>query len=428
MTFQISAPFPSIVTTTLLPNPTFGDGEGATGELNIIRSVNGKRRTYIKSKNGRRKLNWTFRLTRNKAIELLEFFRSYHGNRIYVKDHNDRTWEGYFITNPFETTSEGAAKPAVQNWPTGERWTVELEFEGFRTNLDARAARTFSLAASSVMSLSVTPSVETSLPTNNLLHNWDASNIAGAMNGQRLYTWPDLGSAGINLESVIGGSFDPTIDRAPTYVVNSINGRPTVLFDTVLSATSSNVAAMKTVSNTTIFPSRRGTIFWIMQHTIDTNMLGASATEYGVWSQGNPSINDRVEQVHFSGGSNPLMPVNIRFNPADTTNELRIATSASNVIPGFTPFIMMLQRNSDTTLRFRVNGVEYEGATILNNTPVNGIFRVNDQQWKPEFDSKITANWGQILIYNNAIDNTVINNVEQYLANKWGVVLGTEIF
>ena len=80
MTFTLVAPIPLTETTTVLPNPNFGDQEGATGELNILRTVKGRRRTYVISKD-RRKLRWDFTLSRNKAIELFEFYRSYNAER-----------------------------------------------------------------------------------------------------------------------------------------------------------------------------------------------------------------------------------------------------------------------------------------------------------------------------------------------------------
>lgn len=116
-------------TTILLPNPEFSDGEGSTDEVSRIRSTNGTLRTYVKKK-GRRKLQWSFSLSRNKAIELEFFIKSYVDFKIKVVDHNDRTWIGNIMSNPVEINTVARAMPALQDWPVGERCSVTLDFEG----------------------------------------------------------------------------------------------------------------------------------------------------------------------------------------------------------------------------------------------------------------------------------------------------------
>lgn len=128
--FEISAPHPGLQTTTLLPNPEFSDTESLTDEVISKRAVDGTLYTYVKTKGGRRKLQWTFRITRNKALELRAFLLSYYASKVQVVDHNDRTWVGFFTNNPFELTSVGRAGPAIQGWPRGETHTITLEFEG----------------------------------------------------------------------------------------------------------------------------------------------------------------------------------------------------------------------------------------------------------------------------------------------------------
>ncbi|KKK96389.1 hypothetical protein LCGC14_2663260, partial [marine sediment metagenome] len=63
----------SYQTTTLLPNPEFGDSEGLLDEVSIKRTIDGSRHVYVKTKNQRRKLIFSFRLTRLKALELRAF-------------------------------------------------------------------------------------------------------------------------------------------------------------------------------------------------------------------------------------------------------------------------------------------------------------------------------------------------------------------
>jgi hypothetical protein len=75
-------------------------------------------------------LQWTFRLTRNKALELRAFIRSYNASKIRVVDHAARIWVGNFTNNPFEFDTEARAAPAIAPMPRGEWQTITLEFEG----------------------------------------------------------------------------------------------------------------------------------------------------------------------------------------------------------------------------------------------------------------------------------------------------------
>jgi hypothetical protein len=127
--FQLQGPYPSLQTTSILPNPRFGDSEGLRAEVRVKRTMDGTRFTYIKRKGGK-KLQWTFKLTRNKSLEVRAFIQSYFASKIKVIDHNDRVWIGHFINNPFELSTESRAAPAIAPMPRGENVVITLEFEG----------------------------------------------------------------------------------------------------------------------------------------------------------------------------------------------------------------------------------------------------------------------------------------------------------
>ena len=128
--FQIAAPYPALQTTIILRRPSFSDGESLTDSVNMKRSTNGTRYTYVKTKNGRRKITWKFDLTRPKSIELMNFMAAYFSSKVQVVDHRGRIWIGNFTNNPVETTSVGRAGPACYGWLVGETYTTTLEFEG----------------------------------------------------------------------------------------------------------------------------------------------------------------------------------------------------------------------------------------------------------------------------------------------------------
>jgi len=128
--FTIAAPYPALQTTILLKNPNVGDAESILDSVSTQRAVDGTLYTYIKTKNGRRKLKWDFTLSRNKCIELEGFINSYFASQVRVVDHNGRIWLGYFTSNPFDFTGKERAGPALQNWPTAENYSFSIEFQG----------------------------------------------------------------------------------------------------------------------------------------------------------------------------------------------------------------------------------------------------------------------------------------------------------
>jgi hypothetical protein len=123
--FILRGPYPSVQTTTLLPSPAFGDSNALKASVSMVRSMNGKLYTYVTSRDEKKKLNWTFRLSRNKALELREFINSYYAGLVQATDHNDVTWVGYLKNNPFEFTGDSRAA----GWPGEELMTAVIEFE-----------------------------------------------------------------------------------------------------------------------------------------------------------------------------------------------------------------------------------------------------------------------------------------------------------
>ena len=127
--FTLEAPYPSLQTTTILPNPRFGDSEGLRAEVIVKRALDGTRYTYIKRRGGK-KLQWIFKTTRNKSLEIRAFISSYFASTIVVTDHNDRKWIGHFTNNPFELSTDSRAAPAIAPMPRGESVNITIEFEG----------------------------------------------------------------------------------------------------------------------------------------------------------------------------------------------------------------------------------------------------------------------------------------------------------
>jgi hypothetical protein len=128
--FQLSAPYPLLQTTTLLPNPQFSDQEGLMASVVRKTAIDGTRYTYVKRKGNRRKLKWSFRLTRNKGLELCAFIFAYFASPVKIIDHNGRIWVGNFTANPFEFDTIEHSGPPISPMPRGESMNIEIEFEG----------------------------------------------------------------------------------------------------------------------------------------------------------------------------------------------------------------------------------------------------------------------------------------------------------
>jgi hypothetical protein len=128
--FYLQAPYPTLQTLTVLPEPKFSDAMNLTDAVIVKRAMDGTRRTYVRTKGGRRRLKWTFQLTRNKGLELRAFIQSYFASKIYVLDHLGRNWVGYFTSNPFELDTPERGAPARPPLLRGEVQAIELEFEG----------------------------------------------------------------------------------------------------------------------------------------------------------------------------------------------------------------------------------------------------------------------------------------------------------
>jgi hypothetical protein len=123
--FFLRAPYPAIQSSVALPSPEWGDSVGLTSSLQILRAMDGTRYTYVHEKDGRKRLQWDFTIARHKALELRAFIRSYYRSQIQAIDHNEDTWVGYLINNPFEH----AADERAVGFPGGETMTITLEFE-----------------------------------------------------------------------------------------------------------------------------------------------------------------------------------------------------------------------------------------------------------------------------------------------------------
>lgn len=112
----------------VLGRPEFADREGATGRINIKRSMNGERRVY-KRDSPTSKLIYDFVMDRKKAIELRTFLLSNNSVPLTLTNWKAEIWKVLLTNNPFDFSE-------VSYWEgsCGNKSTITLEFEGVRIN------------------------------------------------------------------------------------------------------------------------------------------------------------------------------------------------------------------------------------------------------------------------------------------------------
>lgn len=462
MSFTLQAPYPRIQTTSILPNPTFGDSEGVVQSQNLKRSIDGTVRTYIK-RAGRRKMAWSFVMTRNKAIELREFAYAYHASKVLVETHNGRKYSGFIMNNPLEITSLSRSAPGRQDLE-GEKWEVTIEFEGAPlTNVNTSTAgecytldqanqpKTVEASATSEISLTQRIFNDMGVPIANPLHNWDAAALSGLTNGDRLVSIPNDGTSSITLiprpTSDFMNNIDPTLDLAPQYFNNQFCGPSSLWFGATSGDVWNGFMSMRSSAAVNFFPNRRGTVFFVHKHSVGgpPGDIHQWLQDSSLWNLWNIAVDDvPMESFDVGGGANIFHPATWSTSP-DVLPDLFhpvLGTGGNKdeapaTLTRGRPYVHTLQRNTDTNMRWRLNGFEQSGRTIPNNPPANGIFRWNQPEVLPNigltpgdeaYFTQVTApiptgtlrgHFAQFIVYDYLLTDTQIEAVERYLIQKW---------
>ena len=123
MSFRLS----SGSTTTVLPSPEFSNVDSKPHQLNIKRATDGTRRVYKKTAQTQI-TNYTFNLTKMKALELRAFIKLYFDSNIVVTDHNGDIWDNKLTNQPWSFVADQVA----QNLTGREKVQIPLAFEGVK--------------------------------------------------------------------------------------------------------------------------------------------------------------------------------------------------------------------------------------------------------------------------------------------------------
>ena len=226
----------------------------------------------------------------------------------------------------------------------------------------------------------------------------DASSIR--LSGSNVTLWIDKSTApnkvgGPSGIAVNGGSTNPTIATA------ALNGRNTIAFGgSAILSTSSNISTLPT-------GSASGTFFVVGKETASSG--NQMLFQYG---QGPSGVTNRNRQFFFSG-ANPTVDI--------LTNGRNVASSQYTV-NNYT----MVSSVQTTTNTSYINGAIFVTTTPVAMSPnigTNAPFFIGGGL---PIDSStpgiaLTGNIAEILIYSSVLSTTERQQVEGYLAWKWGL-------
>lgn len=127
MTVAFMAPSTAPTKQVLLRSPDFQDALTPDNRVQVSTAMDGTIRTRIAKITT--KLSITFsNLTRTKAIEVRDFLVFALGEKVRYVDQDGASWVGYFLTVPFEVTTDGTGGGASGIRRESNR--LVLEFEG----------------------------------------------------------------------------------------------------------------------------------------------------------------------------------------------------------------------------------------------------------------------------------------------------------
>lgn len=120
--FRIEAPYPAVASTTLLPSPQQGNNQSLLSQVNVVRMMDGSRRTFVKKGGGKRLHRWDFTVSRDKMEEMTDFVERYRSSTCRVV-WRGRSLIGKLTLNPTEAQGSGRAG----GWPGGEAYDLTIE-------------------------------------------------------------------------------------------------------------------------------------------------------------------------------------------------------------------------------------------------------------------------------------------------------------
>jgi hypothetical protein len=125
----LKGPYPNFTRTLILPNPDLGDSYTPIRELDVKRAVDGTVYSYLKTTTSVRLL-FNIQMTRQKSLELEDFYKLNAGNKIELVNHKDIRYLAIFISELDKRNFKKSWYNPSDLLGSEEAVTISLEFEG----------------------------------------------------------------------------------------------------------------------------------------------------------------------------------------------------------------------------------------------------------------------------------------------------------
>lgn len=125
----LKGPYPAYTRTIILPNPKLGDSYTPIRELVVKRAIDGTVYSYLQTTSSIRFL-FEIELTRQKSLELEDFYKANAGNRIEMVDHKGTRYLAVFVNELDKRNFKKSWYKPSDPRGSEESVTVNLELEG----------------------------------------------------------------------------------------------------------------------------------------------------------------------------------------------------------------------------------------------------------------------------------------------------------
>jgi len=218
--------------------------------------------------------------------------------------------------------------------------------------------------------------------------------------GTSILTWKDINPQKTDKQ-------DLTTGDAPTYIENAINGLPALRFN--------GTANYLQKTSTSINTGTELTVFAVLRRIA---ALSDFQIWLSMWQTGQAADNNNSASIGFDNGVTGTPIIRYYRNNADN--------NATHPALG-TPFIYSTVFNGTNNYSF-VNGAVSNFTNPTANASTTGNFNIqNIYVGAGRLTSIPTRFWngdiGEIIVYDRAISDFERQQIEQYLAKKWGIKL-----
>lgn len=239
--------------------------------------------------------------------------------------------------------------------------------------------------------------------------NKDGGGVLGQVNGkdiasgELLSSWVDINPA---IQISDRKSFTPSGNTTVTYQDNLLNGLPAIKMTGALGST--RPITTTTLSNF-VDSGGGGTAFFVSQKNV-TSANGASSQLF---------VNDFISpwgQIDYAVFDNGTVRSSFGHSCFQDTTDFAAQVNK--------PMIAVLMRRA-TTYKIRVNGLEHNFGNSCFNSIGNARSATATFYLGRAFNGDVfNGSVGEVIFFNRALSDREIQEIENYLSQKWGIRLG----